>query len=397
MYDIYLYKLENKYSRMNIIFAINVPYPHGMAGSMRIRLFAEYLAKQSNDVQIIITNQDNGINSKEGSFNQVLFGGVSTIAFSYYLYLTIYPFLVCLKLKLEKKKKDNNCLIIYGEPDIYTIPFIIFGKLLGYKVILDIVEDRFLTEEKLSIKANINLIFGKIISPLMIKAVDGIIVISKHLEKKYKTQSNLLLKLIPVSAVNLRETTDLYNSNNSFLKIVYSGSFGAKDGVDNLIDAFIQISQKNKKVKLILIGSPKIEIQNKINEIENKYIEVTGYLPDDEYIRKLHGADILCMTRIDSQYANAGFPFKLGEYLATGKPVVATDVSDIRLYLEDKKDVILAKPSNIQSLVDALNYLIVCPEKREAIGVSGLKKCKKFFNPEINSKMLLDFVKNIHS
>ena len=103
MYDIYQYKLENKYSRMNIIFAINVPYPYGMAGSMRIRLFAEYLAKQSNDVQIIITNQDNGINSKEGSFNQVLFGGVSTIAFSYYLYLTIYPFLVCLKLKLEKK------------------------------------------------------------------------------------------------------------------------------------------------------------------------------------------------------------------------------------------------------------------------------------------------------
>jgi glycosyltransferase involved in cell wall biosynthesis len=103
------------------------------------------------------------------------------------------------------------------------------------------------------------------------------------------------------------------------------------------------------------------------------------------------------MTRIDSQYANAGFPFKLGEYLATGKPVVATDVSDIRLYLEDKKDVILAKPSNIQSLVDALNYLIVRPEKREVIGVSGLKKCKKFFNPEINSKMLLDFVKNIHS
>ena len=101
------------------------------------------------------------------------------------------------------------------------------------------------------------------------------------------------------------------------------------------------------------------------------------------------------MTRIDTPFSNAGFPFKLGEYLATGNSVIATDVSDIGFYLEDKKDFVMAEPSNVASLVNALEYLINHPEKRSTIGIHGYHKCKKYFNPKINSQVLLDFLNKL--
>ena len=118
-------------------------------------------------------------------------------------------------------------------------------------------------------------------------------------------------------------------------------------------------------------------------------------MSDVDYFKTLASADILCMTRINSPFANAGFPFKLGEYLATGNPVIATDVSDIGLYLEDKKNVVLAQPSSSESLIEAIRYLISEPEKRKAIGLMGLKKCEETFNPEINGKKLSSFITKV--
>ena len=165
-------------------------------------------------------------------------------------------------------------------------------------------------------------------------------------------------------------------------------------GMEYLIEAFNQIKEKYDNARLILIGTPRKEF---IEKNHSSDIEITGYLNDEEYQLKLCDADILCMTRIDSGFAKAGFPFKLGEYLATAKPVIATDVTDVSLYLEDKQDVVLAKPSNTQSLVDAMEFLITKPEVRKIIGENGLKQCEKFFNPEINSKMLFDFMKKVNS
>ncbi len=60
-------------------------------------------------------------------------------------------------------------------------------------------------------------------------------------------------------------------------------------------------------------------------------------------IHSARNSDVLCMCRKESGFANAGFPFKLGEYLATGNPVICTKVSDVEYYL-DNEDVYLIDP-----------------------------------------------------
>ncbi|NHZ85051.1 MAG: hypothetical protein GWP19_04120, partial [Planctomycetia bacterium] len=56
---------------MNIIFISNQHYPVGMAGTKRIRLFAESLADNRAIVNVFIFGKSNGLNNSSGIFNKV--------------------------------------------------------------------------------------------------------------------------------------------------------------------------------------------------------------------------------------------------------------------------------------------------------------------------------------
>ena len=85
----------------------------------------------------------------------------------------------------------------------------------------------------------------------------------------------------------------------------------------------------------------------------------------------------------------------MGEYLATKKPVLATDTTDVKSYLVDMEDCVMAKPSDEDSLIKGILYLIDNPDFRLKIGINGYKKCLEFFNPSVNGKILLNFLKSI--
>ena len=76
---------------MNIVFSINVPYPEGMAGSMRVKLFAEYLAEKGHPTSVLITNRDNGQNESSG-IREVKYRNLFLTRLPYLVHLLLYPF-----------------------------------------------------------------------------------------------------------------------------------------------------------------------------------------------------------------------------------------------------------------------------------------------------------------
>jgi len=376
---------------MNVVFSVNVPYPLGMAGSMRVRLFAEYLARQNHYTSVLVTNSDNGQNQRNGILNKVKYMNLSHSKIPYIFHLLLYPIRVFICISKLRKKDSRNILIVYGDIDFLTMPVIIFAKLFKFKVVVDVVEDRTLQSEALSFKAKANLYLSELLMPITIKLIDGLVVISSYLKQKFeKIDSKILIKLIPVSAANLLNTPPIVSDNKDIINLVYCGSFGVKDGLKFLLDAFDQASNKYPNLHLTLVGTPSEKIQKQVSLANN--INVTGYLDDSEYWKKLYSADILCMTRIDSPFANAGFPFKLGEYLATGRVVIATDVGDVKNYLVDKRDALIVSPSSAQAIDTAIDYFISNINDMPNIGVNGFERSKEFFNPSINSKMLETFI-----
>jgi glycosyltransferase involved in cell wall biosynthesis len=101
------------------------------------------------------------------------------------------------------------------------------------------------------------------------------------------------------------------------------------------------------------------------------------------------------VTRIDSGYACAGFPFKLGEFLATGKPVIVSRVSDVDRFLVHKHNAMLVKAGSSNEIYGAVEFLINNPNVAEAIGRRGREAADSFFDHKKQGKTLIRFLENI--
>ncbi len=375
---------------MNIIFISRLPYPIGMAGTKRIRLFAEYLVRKGVIVKVIITRKSNKRNNISGSYNNVEYN-----YFKKNNLLNIFGLWEFYKvLNYYLKNNSKNYIYIYNGIDLTNILFVIIAKLMGFAIITDIVEDYSFLDEETSFRFRL-LIRTKIFFDNHLQHLsDYIIVISKHLKKKYthKGIPQDKIRLIPISAENLMISIKepILRDKTRF---VYSGSFNAKDGIQNILKAFKQLSAIYSNIELILSG-PNKRIPN---EYFNTYfkednIEYVGLIPNTSFYEFLSDSDALLSTRVNTAYANAGFPFKLGEYLATGNPVITTNISDITTYLTDKIDAIIVKPNNVNSLVEAMKFIIDNKVKSKNIGIKGKETASKHFNPIINGQKLFKFL-----
>jgi glycosyltransferase involved in cell wall biosynthesis len=209
---------------------------------------------------------------------------------------------------------------------------------------------------------------------------------------------------VPIHRLPISVDMDLYpevpQRFGNLISILYSGSFDKKDGVTVLVDAFNRLASKRENVRLILTGVGADEDMRIVNQcVKNSpykdRIIYKGYLNDADYYVALRDADILCMPRVDIGYAQAGFPFKLGEYLATGKPVIASTVSDIPMLLKDRQEAMLVTPGSSDAIVEAAEYLIINPVDAFIIGAKGRAMAKSLFDYHVHSKPLYEFLHGI--
>jgi hypothetical protein len=94
--------------RMNIIFAINLPYPLGMAGTARVKLFANYIAR-NHITSVLVTNQANGENQDQGIINNVFYSLLVPSWTPIYLRLALYPFFSFIRLFQLKRHDKKKC------------------------------------------------------------------------------------------------------------------------------------------------------------------------------------------------------------------------------------------------------------------------------------------------
>jgi glycosyltransferase involved in cell wall biosynthesis len=383
---------------MNVIIMGNFLYPKGMAATKRVQYFIDYLRDRGVSVKLLLLRQAQTKipkQEREGSFKGIFYktiGNDLKCSPSILFKLPLHFWLGSITLIKWKRKNAKNILYCYAGPSIENLWFILFAKILRFRIVFDIVEDFSDFDGPLHLRVKfltISYLEGKIT-----KLSNGLVVISRYLMDKYEKRAGktVPIKLIPVSARINKDKEKMHFGDT--VKIIYSGSFGKKDGVELLISAFENVYQSYKNVELLLTGKgAETNIARIIAKITNKNnIKYLGYLNDDAFYDLLQEADILCMIRTNSKFANGGFPFKLGEYLATANPVIATNVCNVSNYLENMKDALLVEPENVKELQQAIEYLLRNPDIAINIGLSGREKCRKFFDPKRNGSLLLDLL-----
>lgn len=304
-------------------------------------------------------------------------------------------------LKKSKSPTDKNILYHYDYPDIKSIFFILYAKFLGYKVIIDLIEDNNFVTHYVSFINKVRIISSRFFLKISPWVTDGYIAISNHLVNKVRILTDTPVFLIPIS-VNL----DFFKANgedvpgSKEIKIFYGGSFASKDGLEFLIDAFDEVSKKFDHVNLILTGrgleSDMETMLSQIQRLKHKdRVLFKGYLETDEYYSVMNECDIFCMTRNKSRYANAGFPFKLGEFLAAGKGVIATKVGDVQNYLVNGENSLLIDSESTGQLSEAISYFIQNSDQIKTLGNRARETAELNFDSNKLSQNILRIFKAV--
>lgn len=232
------------------------------------------------------------------------------------------------------------------------------------------------------------------------KKVKGLFVISSGLRDYYVERGIAKSKINIINIiVDAERFEGVRKEKNTERYIAYCGTASNnKDGVDQLIRAFAIVANKDKDLKLYIIGdTPSTDDSRKNAELINQLgikerIVFTGKVFAGQMPQLLTNAQILALARPDNIQAKYGFPTKLGEYLLTGNPVVVTAVGDIPLFLKDKITAMIAPPDEPAVFAEKISWLLDNPEEAKAIGDRGKKLALSEFNDMTETKKLLDII-----
>jgi glycosyltransferase involved in cell wall biosynthesis len=160
------------------------------------------------------------------------------------------------------------------------------------------------------------------------------------------------------------------------LYVCFVGNLAPWQGVEYLVKAAPSILSRYPECRFLIVGDGvmKNELLNLSLElgIEDKFI-FTGVVPYDRVPVYINASDVCAAPFILARNAKIGLsPLKLYEYMACGKPVVASDISGVADALEASKGGLPVPSENPEALAEAISKLLENPELRADMGSKGL-------------------------
>lgn len=373
-------------NRFIVIFGVDI-FDNYNAGSIRVKNLFETLINNSNyQIVNILSHDENRLIREKKLFN------VNTISFrGFTKYLKLFIFLYS-----NKKKFKSRFIYNYGSISVNNVIVILAARCFKYNVIFDIVENSNVKVDLISFSQTIKYYFTKYLEKRLYFFADGCVVISQRLLSLISDVANnrFPVKHITISIKLSEWVSGLNKSTPKSKKVIfYGGSFGEKNGLQYLIKAFDKVVKKvpNVELRITSTGAKRYYdlVCKGINNLENKKnVVMLGKLERADYVNEVLNSDVVCVPRINSALSNFGFPFKLGEYLAAGKAIIATNTSDVSCYLEHKRDVWLINPESVEALENALFILLTNREIREKLEVNAKLCAENYFD---STKVSLDF------
>ena len=243
------------------------------------------------------------------------------------------------------------------------------------------------------------IIFGRIYELLTMKSSfyfsSVFFTVSSGLENYYKKMApkKKIIRFVPPVDCELfanpkNQPLVNYTSKKDEKLIVFSGGFSDIEGAEILLKAFASSLKriKNSELRLVLASAlppkdqlDKLETLMNSLAVKEKVLIVKG-LTLSGVIDLLLQADMLVMPKIDHIVNQMAMPIKLGEYLASGRPVITTAVSDIGQYLKHKENALLCKPGDVESLAECIILLSEDRQLAENIGREGRILAKTIFD-----------------
>ena len=302
-----------------------------------------------------------------------------------------------LLIKRRKNRNRNIAVLFFSALPVDELILALSLKLLKVKIIKECNEaPDFILKEKRLVRVH-----NFLLKNVKLKRYDGIIVISNFLweyfAKLYPVQRMFQIPIL----VDLDRFKVFQNSFQNRNKVItYIGFIGGnKDGLNDLIEFIAIVHRSIPNLLINLVGNGyKGDLERftqKVNDLNlSRVIQILGNKESSEIPVILANSDFLILTRPDNNQAKAGFPTKLGEYLASGKPVIITKTGEVTHYLEDSRSAYLAEPGDINGIAEKILFA-VNDKEAEKIGMEGFRIAEKYFDYKLYSNELLNVLTKV--
>lgn len=377
------------YKNMKIIIPV-IRYYRGTAAMNRLIAYSKGFAQQGADVwfYFFITNaNEEKLSFEESNIHVVNLWESDSPFWKAHRLLEFIKNLLLFRKRVNKR----DVLFIYGRDNyMLTMAKSLSKKAKLYCEITEHPEYRSNSAlHSLSVRYSL----------FLLKKFQGLFVISTALEKYFISKGIDEQKVEIINMFVDASRFDKIVKNPKENYVAYCGYVSKKkDGVDLLIKSFAIFYKRHKDYKLYIIG--KGGFPEPLSYFENLAAEegvkdnviFTGEVTSEEMPSLLKNASILALSRPDSVQARNGFPTKLGEYLATGNPVVVTNVGEIPLFIKDKYNGIIANESDVVDFAEKLVWVADNPKEAHEIGLKGKDLVNSEFSNIKQSEKVLSYI-----
>lgn len=165
---------------------------------------------------------------------------------------------------------------------------------------------------------------------------------------------------------------------------LYIGRLDGWKGVATLLEA----SKLLQEIKVVVIGGEPAQVSGL--EKQYPFVQFVGYRPYSELPHNQQAGDVLVLpnTAKDQVSAHYTSPLKLFAYMASGVPMVASDLPSIR-EIADESSVVLVKPDDAQALADGIKLALSEGAPRAAVA----KELVKSYTWEVRAASILASLK----
>jgi glycosyltransferase involved in cell wall biosynthesis len=161
------------------------------------------------------------------------------------------------------------------------------------------------------------------------------------------------------------------------LCVAMAGSMKSWHGIDTLLEGFRRFAHLRPDSALLLIGTgPKAQAVTRFRRIHpDLQVITTGPVAHEKVAEHLSACDVAVAPYERSEPFHFS-PMKIPEYLAMGKPVVASRQGQIEEIITHGENGLLIEPGDAEALKDALVLLCDGPGLRVRLGRAGIESVR---------------------
>jgi glycosyltransferase involved in cell wall biosynthesis len=217
----------------------------------------------------------------------------------------------------------------------------------------------------------------------------GIITITRHLAEECLAlgapKESLIVAPDAVDERRLDEVIDKEQARSSVgispsgPVAVYAGHLFAWKGIDTIIAS----AESLPEVTFLLVGGmagDRRRLRSRVEEMGLSNVRIEGHVAPGEVARYMSVADVLLLPNSSREPISARHtsPLKAFEYMAAGRPVVASDLPSIREIFDNEVDAILVTPDEPAALARGIRRLMEDPALGERLAAAAREKVRRF-------------------